>query len=177
MAFGSERAGNLLVDHFKTLYATANPTMTLEMDELLFPVISATDNTFLCKQPDEREIAEVVKHLGASKAPGPDGMPASFYQHYWKTIAKTVTRMIWNFFDMGFMLRQLNYTLVALIPKINNLIEVKQFRPIALCNVCYKIIAKILANRLKTLLPKIISSTQSAFVPGRVFSSFPLFLT
>lgn len=96
-------------------------------------------------------------------------MTASFYQHYWKVVAKSVTLMIWKFFDSGSMLKQLNFTYLALLPKLTNPTKVAQFRPIALCNVCYKIIAKLLANRLKTLLPKLISSVQSAFVPGRPF--------
>lgn len=91
-------------------------------------------------------------------------MTASFFQHYWRTVGKSVVRMIWSFFDSGFSLRQINYSFIALIPKTNSPSRVEQFRPIALCKVCYKIIA----NRLKTLLPKIISTTHSAFVLDRM---------
>lgn len=132
--------------------------MSSDIAEVLSPLVSNIENFSLCKQPNEREILRVVKQLGAKKAPGPDGMTASFYQHYWKVVSPSVSRMIWNFFDSGFILKQINFTFIALLPKTHNPTTVTQFRPTALCNVCYKFIAKILANRPKTVLPKLISS-------------------
>jgi hypothetical protein len=67
---------------------------------------------------------------------------------------------------MGIWMRDINSTFIALIPKIKNPTSVTEFRPISLCNVIYKIISKILANRLKRILPQIISPNQSAFILG-----------
>jgi len=58
-------------------------------------------------------------------------------------------------------------TNIALIPKVDSQVSMKDWRPIALCNVVYKIVAKVLANRLKLVLDKCVSDSQSAFVPGR----------
>jgi len=74
---------------------------------------------------------------------------------------------IGNFFTSNQLLREQNHTFLALIPKRLGPSAVHHFRPISLCNIIYKIISKLLANRLKPLLSKIISPFQTAFVPGR----------
>ena len=76
-----------------------------------------------------------------------------------------------EFLNSGYMVHEINYTHIVLIPKIKSPKKIYDFQPISLCNVIYKIISKVLANRLKQILPHIISPTQSAFVPDRLITN------
>lgn len=81
-----------------------------------------------------------------------------------------MTREVLHFLNGGGMPNNWNDTTVVLIPKTHNLEKWKDLRPISLCNVVYKIASKVLTNRLKRILPDIISQNQSAFVPGRLIT-------
>ena len=97
-------------------------------------------------------------------------MFAIFYQKYWDKIGEDVIKIVLNILNFNALIVELNMTNTALIPKINKLTKISEFRPISLCNVSYKIVSKVLANRLKPLLSTIISESQSAFVPGRLIT-------
>ena len=90
-----------------------------------------------------------------------------FYKTYWHIFGMNVVNAVGDFFLSGKIHKEVNNSLIVLIPKIQNPTYFNHFHPISLCYVVYKIIAKILVNRLRPLLPKLISPCQSAFVPGR----------
>ena len=89
-----------------------------------------------------------------------------FYQKFWHIVGNDVSSAVLDFLNFGNMILEINYTHIVLIPKIKSLEKMTDFKPISLCNVIYKIISKVLANRLKIILPQLISPTQIAFVPG-----------
>lgn len=111
-----------------------------------------------------------IKQTPSSKSPGPDGFTGFFYKQYWDVIKEDLIRVIKTFFITGEFVQDMNNTHIVLVPKTASPSSVRQFRPISLSNVCYKIIAKILANRLKSVLKSFIFPYQSAFIPGKSYS-------
>ena len=109
--------------------------------------------------------------MGPIKAPRPNGMNALFYQKFWHIVGDTVVSAALDFLNSSQMLPTLNHTHIFLIPKVKNLVKMSDFRPHSLCNMIFKIIAKVLANRLKQILPHIIAPTQSAFILGRLITN------
>ncbi|KAL6202665.1 hypothetical protein ACLB2K_026371 [Fragaria x ananassa] len=105
--------------------------------------------------------------MGVNKALGPDGFHGIFYQKFWGIINSTINNTAKEFLATNEILADLNQTNIVLIPKVPCPEKVTQFRPISLCNFSYKIMSKVLANRLKSFLPDIISPHQGAFAPGR----------
>ena len=77
------------------------------------------------------------------KAPGPDGFGAAFFQEHWPTVQNDICQATRSFFIEGKILKQINHTFIALIPKVDNSSVTEQYRPISLCNTLYKIIAKV----------------------------------
>ena len=127
-------------------------------------------NESLTRTPTDEEIKKAIDHINPDKAPGPDGMTSLFYQRFWEVTKKKIIGTVRNFFDASAFDPRLNQTNIFLIPKTERPSDMAEFRPISLCNVSYKIISKIFCSRLKKLLPKLISETQSAFVAKRLIS-------
>jgi hypothetical protein len=103
-------------------------------------------------------------------APGPDGLPAKFYHTYWDIVGKEVITTALNILNNNGDPSPFNATNICLIPKVNNPTQPSDFRPISLCNVTLKLITKTIANKIKTILPDIISTNQSAFVLGKLIT-------
>lgn len=115
-----------------------------------------------------KEITGAVFQLGASKAPGANGYNGFFFQNYWHLVGPDVIAAILHFFTSGIMPPSLNSIDPVLLPKVLDPEELSQFRPISLCNFLYKVVSKVLVDRLKSYLPDIISQEQSTFISGRL---------
>lgn len=124
-------------------------------------------NDSLTHQVTDVEIKQAIQNIGGDKAPGPDGMLGAFFHQFWPTVGPDIIVEVKIFFDDFVITPQLNQTHICLLPKSEQASRMSDYRPISLCNVIYKIISKIITNRLKTVMPLIISDQQYAFVPGR----------
>nr|GEV57751.1 RNA-directed DNA polymerase, eukaryota [Tanacetum cinerariifolium] len=122
------------------------------------------------------EVKRAIWDCGTNKSPGPDGFSFEFYCKYWTTIDDDVFQTVRDFFVNGHFPRGCNSSFITLIPKIQDAKFVKDFRSISLIGSVYKIIAKILANRLCVVLPYLISGVQSAFVANRQILDGPFII-
>jgi hypothetical protein len=121
----------------------------------------------LNKPISPEEVDQVIQEMPNGKAPGPDGFTADFFKACWDVVKYDIYGIVEDSRCSASILKALNSTLITLIPKENEARTPDRFRPITLCNVVYKIISKVIANRLKPLLPILISKEQSGFVEGR----------
>ncbi|KAL0318331.1 UNVERIFIED_CONTAM: hypothetical protein Sangu_1989300 [Sesamum angustifolium] len=113
------------------------------------------------------EVKTAVFQISDNKAPGPDGYTSCFFKKAWNIVGDLVCSAVMDFFRSGRMLRQLNHTIIALVPKSEHSPSVADYRPISCCNVIYKVITKIIADRLSPALMQLVDSSQAAFVGGR----------
>ncbi|XP_074305500.1 uncharacterized protein LOC141640715 [Silene latifolia] len=124
----------------------------------------------LSKPYTRKEVRKAVFQLGSLKSPGPDGIPALFYQKYRYHIKNEVTDAVLSMLTSGHILKTFNHTSIVLIPKIKGPEKVEQYRPISLCNVVMKIVTKCISNRLRPIMPFLVGDFQNGFIPGRNIS-------
>jgi len=158
------------IHYFEKLFTTQGPSRIQECLMYVEPSVTAAMNCTLEQPFVEAEVVFALSEMHPLKAPGLDGFPTAFYQKSWATTGSEVCRAVLHFLNGGLLDTKLNATNLVLIPKISNPSRVSEYRPISLCNVIYKLISKVLANRLKRVLPSVISLEQSAFIPGRLIT-------
>uniref|UniRef100_A0A803PH86 Reverse transcriptase domain-containing protein n=1 Tax=Cannabis sativa TaxID=3483 RepID=A0A803PH86_CANSA len=162
-----ELIGNEFMEFFQGIFSGSEFGSNPNCSELVKECLSSDDQAELIRKPSPEEIKNTLFVMSSSKAPGPDGMSVLFFKHYWDSVGGDFCEAVLDFFHTGRMHKGVNATNIVLIPKVQNPKRPNHFRPISLCNVVYKVISKIIANRIKPLLPKLICPTQAAFVPGR----------
>ncbi|KAL1205274.1 hypothetical protein V5N11_011557 [Cardamine amara subsp. amara] len=106
-----------------------------------------------------QDIKAEILALPGNKTLGPDGFTAEFFRRSWNVVGEDVVKAVQEFFCKGRLLKQWNATAISLIPKKEGADKVKDFRPISLCNVIYKVISKLIARRIQDILPLMISNT------------------
>jgi hypothetical protein len=166
----SEEVVAILTRYYESIFQTSLPDQIDNAVRYVPNVITQSMNANLDREFSASEVDQALKQMAPLTAPGPDGLPPLFYQKYWHVVGPDVTKGVLSYLNSGQVLSSINHTYITLIPKVKNPEKVTEFRPISLCNVIYKLASKVIANRLKLILPNIISESQSAFVPGRLIT-------
>jgi hypothetical protein len=130
-------------------------------------LITKEQNETLMRPITQEEVDQAVKEMPLGKSPGPNGFTTNFFHYCWSMIREEVWQVVEESRTSGQVLSAFNATFLTLIPKEERVTHPKQFQPIALCNVIYKIITKVIVLRLKLVPPFIISKVQSGYVEGR----------
>ncbi|KAL0722455.1 hypothetical protein Bca4012_037054 [Brassica carinata] len=151
--------------YFQDLYISEGISINQNLLNGIPTTITAEINKKLIQEVTDKEIEDAAHAINPEKSPGPDGMNAGFFRHHWETIKQGVIFHVKHFFAQSHLDPRINYTHICLIPKIDSPNTVNDYRPISLSNVAYKIISKILAERLKPWLNSVITKNQSAFIP------------
>ncbi|MCH79399.1 cysteine-rich receptor-like protein kinase [Trifolium medium] len=157
---------NAVVSHFATHFKA----VTMErpgVENLVFKRLQVAEVSSLIKPFSMEEIKAAVWDCDSYKSPGPDGINFGFVKDFWAEIQGDVMRFCSEFHRNGRLAKGLNATFIALIPKVASPQRLNDFRPISLVGSLYKILAKVLANRLRNVMGSVISESQTAFVQGR----------
>ena len=165
-----DKMREIAIGYFGDLFSTSNPMEFFDLLLAVQPKVTQAMNEWLVQPFVESEVKEALKQMYPLKALGPDRMPPLFFQHFWSTRSMVVTKTVLDFLNFGISPPNFIDTHITLIPKIKEPKKIIDYRPINLCNVVYKIASKAIANRLKQILPSIISDTQSAFAHGRLIT-------
>eukprot|EP00253_Pinus_taeda_P024774 PITA_24774 len=160
----------VLIGHHKGILSEPQADQMRAIQEICLAIphlVTEDQNKALMRAVTLEEIEETVKAMKKGTSPGPDGFTVDFYQAGWHFLGKEILELVEESRMNQKVWPAINSTLYALIPKGDNLEDTNGFRPIALCNVIYKIITSMMAKRLKPLLDKLISAEQRGFVEGR----------
>lgn len=160
-----EEMCSIVENYFVNIFAATTETNNIDVD-VGEQVVTARHNEELIAELTFAEFSMAVKQMHPDKASDLDGYNPTFFQHFWGLLGREVFTCCRDWLQSCSFPAALNDTSIVLIPKKESVDNVKDLRPIALCNVLYKILAKVLANRLKKLLQASIFENQGAYVPG-----------
>lgn len=162
----SDQLEVMVTNYFHNLFTEDSVRQPLPLNGC-FPGISEEQLRELSKRVTRGDIFNVVKHMSPFKAPGKDGLHAGFFQSQWNIVGDSFCNLVLEIFNNPEKVKDINETLITLIPKVDPVVCIKNFRPISLCNVSYKVITKILAQRLRMLMGTLVNPCQSSFIPHR----------
>lgn len=155
------------ISFFKILFMADANTNHTSLHSHLVPQLGEVGSGALMAPVSKEEVRAVVFSMKSYMAPGPDGFQPIFFKHFWRVVGDDLWNLVCNAFLTGHFEECLAETLIMLIPKVDNPMHLRNFRPISLCNVVYRVITKVLVSRLRPFLDDLIGPLQSSFLPKK----------
>ncbi|MCH92036.1 RNA-directed DNA polymerase (Reverse transcriptase), partial [Trifolium medium] len=152
-------------EFFHKLFASTHDRRDWFVSDISYPELGDGCIAKLASPLMNEKVKNALFSMNPWKAPGPDGFPAGFYQKAWGRIGSSVCAFVCSVWNNPSIIATVNQTDICLIPKAQQPEFVTQFRPISLCNTIYKIVSKVIVERLKVCIPKLVSPFQTGFVP------------
>jgi hypothetical protein len=157
-------------NHYNSFYRDIDePLLSDQMDTArLFPRMVTTEEVRSLESPfTKEEILKVIKGFTKKKSPGPDGWSVKLFLHFFHLMGNDLLDFVEDLRLRGCVNKHIKKKIIVLIPKLNHSRRFLDFRPISLCNLCYKIISKIISRRIRPILSKALSKEQLGFLKGR----------
>jgi mannosylglycoprotein endo-beta-mannosidase len=166
---GEENLKVFITEYYKKLFGepTKNNFHMREDMGADIPQISPEENSILISEFTEDEVFEAISQMEQNKAPGPDGFPAEFYKQFWETIKHDLMSLFAQLQQGDLELFKLNFGVITLIPKKEDVVRIHRYRPICLLNVSFKIFTKVGTDRITGITHKVIKPTQSSFMHAK----------
>lgn len=156
-----------VTSYFKDFFSDGSNNGDYPEMKYHFSPLDTSTRVALDSSITEAEIDAAIFSMQPWKAPGPDGFQAGFYQNNWPLVRDACYASSKGVWSNSELVENINATDICLIPKVSKPEFIIKFRPISLCNVNYKVLTKVIVNRLKPLMPNIISPYQTRFIPTR----------
>ncbi|GAU48983.1 hypothetical protein TSUD_245740 [Trifolium subterraneum] len=156
------------LNFFKELFCT-NQIVAREGNVNGMAVLDDDALQELARPISKKEVFDALMSMKSYKAPGPDGFQPIFFKLFWNDIGDDIWQFVQSAFANGRYDPKVCENLIVLLPKGDRQVTFKDFRPISLCNVTYKLISKVIVSRLRPFLDGIISPLQNSFIPEKAY--------
>jgi len=163
---GVQNVREAVFDHFSSHFRKTTVERS-GVESLRFRQLSLVEVGSLIRPFLLEEVKQAIWDCDSYKSPGPDGVSFGFIKQFWSILKGDFMRFVMEFHRNGRLSKGINATFTALIPKVASPQHMNDFRPISLGNCMYKVLAKILANRLSAVIRSVVSDCRSAFVKGK----------
>ncbi|GKB96869.1 hypothetical protein Tco_0983006, partial [Tanacetum coccineum] len=157
--------------HYMHFLGATGDSSALNVNDLFLNKLFDVQASNVVREVTLNEIKSAIFSTGDDKSPGPDGFTSTFFKNTWDISSSDVVNAVKEFFVIDILLKELNHTIIALIPKVYTLVQINDFCHISCCNVLFKCISKIISNSIKECLDGLVSINQSTFVLGRRISN------